>query len=71
MLIWTLNKKRCQLIIIKVTIRNQPDSILNRGYLKGKIIMENIAFNDYKSRNYKKDKYYASKKSSENSDLGR
>ena len=54
MLIWTLNKKRCQLIIIKVTIRNQPDSILNRGYLKGKIIMETIAFSDFMSRNYKK-----------------
>lgn len=62
MLIWKLNKRRCQLIIIKVTIRNQPDSILNQGYLKGKIIMENIAFNDFMSRNYKKDKYYASKK---------
>jgi hypothetical protein len=47
MLIWKLNKRRCQLIIIKVTIRNQPDSILNRGYFKGEIIMETIAFNDF------------------------
>lgn len=38
---------------------------------KGEIIMETIAFNDFMSGSYKKEKYYASKKSKEKSNVGK
>jgi len=38
---------------------------------KGEIIMETIAFNDFMSGSYKKEKYYASKKTKEKRNVGK